>query len=60
MTIEVLNESQFKEILREARDGEKKFKEMSDRSTIISEKWRVKTNTAGQKDDKNDTLRSKV
>ena len=38
-----LNESELKEILRIAQEGESKLKEMSDRATILSEKWRVKT-----------------
>ncbi len=43
MKIDRLNESELKEILETAKEGEIKLKEMSDRATIIAEKWRVKT-----------------
>ena len=43
MKVDRLNESELKEILRIAQEGESKFKEMSDRATILSEKWRIKT-----------------
>lgn len=51
MKLDRLNESELKEILTIAQEGESKLKEMSDleeiryavRATILSEKWRVKT-----------------
>ena len=42
MKVDRLNESELKEILAIAQEGESKLKEMSDRATILSEKWRVK------------------
>ena len=45
MAISDLNESELKEILELARAGEKTFKEMSDRATMIAEKWRARKNT---------------
>jgi hypothetical protein len=41
-----MNEIEITKILKIAQDGEAKLKEMSDRATTMSEKWRVKTNTA--------------
>lgn len=41
MKVERLNESELKEILTTAQE-ESKLKEMSDRATILAEKWRVK------------------
>ena len=43
MKVDRLNESELKEILAIAQEGESKLKEMSDRATILSEKWRTKT-----------------
>ena len=43
MKIDRLNESELKEILHTAQEGESKLKEMSDRATMMAEKWRVKT-----------------
>ncbi len=43
MSINPLNETELAEILQIAQDGEQKLREMSDRSTIIAEKWRIKT-----------------
>ena len=43
MKVDRLNESELKEILTIAQEGERKLKEMSDRATILSEKWRIKT-----------------
>jgi hypothetical protein len=37
------NETELAEILQIAQEGEKKLREMSDRATIIAEKWRIKT-----------------
>jgi hypothetical protein len=37
------NEAELAEILQLAQEGEKKLREMSDRATIMVEKWRVKT-----------------
>jgi hypothetical protein len=41
-----MNEIDLAEILKIAQDGEATLKDMSDRSTTMSEKWRVKTNTS--------------
>jgi hypothetical protein len=43
MKIDQLNESELREILQAAQEGEKKLKEMSNHATIIAEKWRVRT-----------------
>jgi len=43
MSINPLSETELTEILQIAQDGEIKLKEMSDRATVIAEKWRVKT-----------------
>jgi hypothetical protein len=43
MSTNPLNEAELAEILQIAQAGEKKLREMSDRSTIIAEKWRIKT-----------------
>jgi hypothetical protein len=45
MSTNPLNETQLAEILQIAQEGEKKLREMSDRATIIAEKWRIKTQT---------------
>jgi hypothetical protein len=37
------NETELVEILQIAQEGEKKLREMSDRATIMAEKWRIKT-----------------
>jgi hypothetical protein len=37
-----LNETELAEILQIAQEGEQKFREMSDRATIVAEKWRIK------------------
>jgi hypothetical protein len=44
-----LNEAELAEILQIAQDGEKKLREMSDRATIIAEKWRIKTQAPEQR-----------
>lgn len=54
MKIDYLNESELKEILRIAQEGESKLKEMSDRATILSEKWRVKISNTKDSNSKND------
>lgn len=41
-----MNEIDLAEILKIAQDGEATLKDMSDRATTMSEKWRVKTNTS--------------
>jgi len=41
-----MNEIELTETLKIAQDGEAKLKDMSDHATTMSEKWRVKTNTA--------------
>jgi hypothetical protein len=41
-----MNETELTEILKIAQDGETKLKDMSNRATIMSEKWRVKTNSS--------------
>jgi hypothetical protein len=43
MSTNPLNEAELAEILQIAQAGEQKLREMSDRATIISEKWRIKT-----------------
>jgi lysyl-tRNA synthetase class II len=43
MSTNPLNEAELAEILQIAQAGEQKLREMSDRSTIIAEKWRLKT-----------------
>jgi hypothetical protein len=43
MSTNPLNEAELAEILQIAQEGEKKLREMSDRATIIAEKWRIKT-----------------
>jgi hypothetical protein len=43
MSTNPLNEAELAEILQIAQAGEKKLREMSDRATIIAEKWRIKT-----------------
>ena len=43
MKVDRLNESELKEILAIAQEGESKLKEMSDRATVLSKKWRIKT-----------------
>ncbi|WP_181280550.1 hypothetical protein [Aphanothece hegewaldii] len=43
MSIKTLNETELNEILKIAQNGEAKLKEMSDRATMMAEKWRVKT-----------------
>ncbi|MEL6442237.1 MAG: hypothetical protein AAFQ80_23695 [Cyanobacteria bacterium J06621_8] len=53
MKVERLNESDLKEILAIAQEGESKLKEMSDRATILSEKWRIKTSKLKNSDSKN-------
>ncbi len=58
MKIDRLNESELMEILQIAQEGESKLKEMSDRATMMAEKWRVKTYTGEQKASKNDTMQS--
>ncbi len=48
MSTKPLNETELAEIMQIAQDGEKKLREMSDRATIIAEKWRIKTQTPEQ------------
>jgi hypothetical protein len=43
MSTNPLNEAELAEILQIAQAGEQKLREMSDQATIISEKWRIKT-----------------
>jgi hypothetical protein len=43
-----LNETELAEILEIAQNGEQKLREMSDRATIMAEKWRIKTQTLEQ------------
>ncbi len=43
MNANPLNETELAEILQIAQEGEKKLREMSDRATIIAEKWRIRT-----------------
>lgn len=38
-----MSESELREILQAAQEGENKLKEMSNRATMIAKKWRVKT-----------------
>jgi hypothetical protein len=40
MNTNPLNETELAEILQIAQEGEPKLREMSDRATIIAEKWR--------------------
>ena len=54
MKVDRLSESKLKEILAIAQEGESKLKEMSDRTTILSEKWRVKTSELKSHNSKND------
>ena len=49
MSTKPLNETELAEIMQIAQDGEKKLREMSDRATIIAEKWRIKTQASDQK-----------
>ena len=58
MKIDRLNESEFKEILRTAKEGESKLKEMSDRATMMAEKWRVKTSKLENNILENDPIQS--
>jgi hypothetical protein len=43
MSTNPLNEAELAEILQIAQAGEQELREMSDRATIIAEKWRIKT-----------------
>ena len=54
MKVDRLNESELKEILTIAQEEESKLKEMSDRATILSEKWRVKILKPNNSNSKND------
>ncbi|MEM7593708.1 MAG: hypothetical protein AAF383_19720 [Cyanobacteria bacterium P01_A01_bin.83] len=54
MKVDRLNESELKEILAIAQEGESKLKEMSDRATILSEKWRIKTSKPKNSNSGND------
>ena len=58
MKIDRLNESELKEILRTAKEGESKLKEMSDRATMMAEKWRVKTSKLENNILENDPIQS--
>ena len=48
MSTKPLNETELAEVLQIAQDGEKKLREMSDRATIMAEKWRIKTQASDQ------------
>lgn len=48
MSIDRLNETEVAEILQIAQEGEQKLREMSDRATIVAEKWRIKTQVPEQ------------
>ena len=48
MSTKPLNETELAEVMQIAQDGEKKLREMSDRATIIAEKWRIKTQAPEQ------------
>jgi hypothetical protein len=48
MSSNPLNETELAEILQIAQEGEKKLREMSGRSTIIAEKWIIKTQAPKQ------------
>ena len=54
MKVDRLSESKLKEILAIAQEGESKLKEMSDRATILSEKWRVKISKPKNSNSEND------
>lgn len=54
MQVDRLSESELKEILAIAQEGESKLKEMSDRATILSEKWRVKISKPKNSNAQND------
>ena len=54
MQVDRLNESELKKILAIAQEGESKLKEMSDRATILSEKWRVKKSKLKNGNSEND------
>lgn len=56
MSINPLSETELTEILQIAQDGEIKLKEMSDRATIMAEKWRVKTHIIGKNAPKKDSI----
>jgi hypothetical protein len=43
MNTDSLEQAELAEILQLAQEGEQKLREMSDRATIIAEKWRIKT-----------------
>jgi hypothetical protein len=42
MNITPSNETELAEVFQIAQDGEQKLREMSDRATIIAEKWRIR------------------
>jgi hypothetical protein len=48
MSTNQLNEVELAEILQIAQEGEQKLREMSDRATILAEKWRIKTQASDQ------------
>ena len=54
MKVDRLNESELKKILTIAQEGESKIKEMSDRATILSEKWRIKASKPKNSNSGND------
>lgn len=58
MKIDRLNESELKKILETAKEGEIKLKEMSDRATMMAEKWRVKTSKLANNTLENDSIQS--
>ena len=58
MKQDTLNELELAEILKIAREGESKIKQMSDRATIMAEKWRVKTSKHFKDTTRNDTVNS--
>jgi hypothetical protein len=55
MNTNQLNETALAEILQVAQEGEKTLREMSDRATIIAEKWRIKTQAPEQTPVKTDS-----
>jgi hypothetical protein len=53
MSANPLNETELAEIMQIAQEGENKLREMSDRATIIAERWRIKTQALDQSIAKN-------
>jgi hypothetical protein len=48
MNTNPINETELAEIFQIAQEGKQKLREMSDRATIIAEKWRIKTQAPEQ------------